>query len=204
MEKSKQTEITIEDLRKFEKYFQVGGMEFGRLQLDKFLIDFYTRNNPLLVAFLHEMQKYDKPQMDDSPASDANMPRQDIPGLNYFAPKMILTRTCQDPAFIAVRSNKKKYTDQWMEECINELMQSEHRDEVASLWAKKNQRLKVKGWTLGAFSDAGIFNVSSLKLARLYYHTETNTAEAKTLAKYMGEKNKPDFCKWISQYVLIH
>lgn len=204
MKTTQRKDITIEDLRKFEKCFQVGGMSYGMYQLDKFICEFYSAHNPVLAAFIREMQKYDKPQLEDSPASDSNLPRQDKPGLNYFAPRMILTRTCQDEAFTSVRVDRKKHTDAWLEQCIRELMQSEYRDEIATLWSQDDQRLKLKGWVLGALRSAGVFKGSSLNMARLYYHTEENSAEVKTLAKYMGDKRHWVFDTWIRDYVLIH
>ncbi len=203
MKTAERKDITIDDLWKFEQYFKMG-MEFGRSKLDKFIVDFYTTNNAAVAAFLREMQKYDRPQLEGSPASDANLPRVDKPGLNYFAPRRLLTALCQDEAFNKVRVNREKYTSEWLEQCMLKLMQSEHRDLIATLWSQENQRLKLKGGLIGSLLKAGVFKGSALNMARLYYHTTENTTEVRTLAKYMGDTDHYAFDGWIQDYVLIN
>jgi len=202
VETSEQIKSTI-NLEGVERIFQILGIESGMLALSANVAEHYMKADPKVVAFIREMKsKYGKPRLEGSPASEQNMSREDKPGLNYFLPQRMLTDTCLHRSL--VRTDRKKYTDEWFEKCIAELMKSEYRDKIASQWAQKDQKKMIKGWVLGALLKAKVFKGTALSMARQYYDTTENTSEVKTLAKYMGELRKCDYANWIDDYVLVH
>ena len=127
------------------------------------------------------------------------------PGLNYFAPKKILQDLLAMEWFDKVNGDKKRFTMEWRNQLIEDLMKSEHRDRIAEAWAKKELRLQVKGHVMGALSTAGVFSKKALAIARIYYGKDSeNTKEVKTLAKYMGDSRKEYYTDWIIEYVKQH
>lgn len=142
-----------------------------------------------------------------SPASANNQlrpsepPPSDRPELNYFAPEKNLQVMLSEEWFDKVSTDTKKFTKAWRNQLMADLMSSEYRDEVAEAWAKRELRLQVKGHVIGALRDAGVLKKSALSIARTFYNIEENTAEVKTLAKYMGDSRKVYYTDWIIEYV---
>ncbi len=194
----------MEGLAKVEQVYQICGRKMGDEALSKYVGDYFIENNATLKAFRLDMEKYDKPQLQGSPASSHNLCREDKPGVNYFAPMKVLTRTCQNVSLTQVCTKRSVYTAEWLEQCIAELMRSEHRDNIAEAWDEEGKRLRIRGYVLGALRTAGVFNCSALHMARLYFDTEENTAEVKTLAKYIGDVRHCKFADWIIEYVDNH
>ena len=124
------------------------------------------------------------------------------PGLNYFAPKKNLQVLLSEEWFDKVNRDKRRFTQAWRDQLIEDLMQSEYRDRIAEGWAKKELRLQVKGHVMGALAAAGVFSKKALAVARTYYDTGAeNTTEVKTLAKYMGDSRKEYYTDWVIEYV---
>ena len=123
------------------------------------------------------------------------------PDLNYFAPKKNLQVMLCEDWFDKVCADKKKFTTAWREKFVADLMASEYRDKIAEDWAKPDQRLQIKGRVIGALIAAGVINKKALAVARTYYNNNENTAEVKTLAKYMGDSRKEFYTDWIKEYV---
>lgn len=123
------------------------------------------------------------------------------PGLNYFAPKKNLQMMLCEEWFDKVSADKKRFTTVWREKFVADLMASEYRDKLAEDWAKSDQRLQIKGRIIGALIAAGVINKKALAVARTYYNINENTAEVKTLAKYMGDSRKEFYTDWIVGYV---
>ena len=123
------------------------------------------------------------------------------PGLNYFAPKKNLQMMLCEEWFDKVSADKKRFTTVWREKFVADLMASEYRDEFARTWENRSLRLQLKGHVIGALIAAGVINKKALAVARTYYNINENTAEVKTLAKYMGDSRKEFYTDWIVDYV---
>ena len=123
------------------------------------------------------------------------------PDLNYFAPKKNLQVMLCEDWFDKVCADKKMYTSSWREKFVADLMASEYRDELARTWENRSLRLQLKGHVIGALITAGVIKKKALAVARTYYNTNENTAEVKTLAKYMGDSRKEYYTDWIVDYV---
>lgn len=161
-----------------------------------------------------EMQRYaerrearQKNRIVGSPASANNLqqpaPPQspDLPDLNYFAPKKNLQVMLCGDWFDKLCADKKIYTTSWREKLIEALMMSEYRIQIARTWENRSLRLQLKGHVIGALITAGVIKKKALAVARTFYNTNENTAEVKTLAKYMGDSRKEYYTDWIVDYV---
>ena len=186
------------NLEGLEEVFRICGRQVGMAALEKRIAEFIIENDGRVGRFLKDMEKYDKPRLQGSPASEHNLLK---PDLNYFAPmKRLQGMLCED-WFDQVSADKKMYTAAWRERFVADLMASEYRDEIAKTWAKQELRLQLKGHVIGAMITAGVIKKKALAVARTYYNTEENTAEVKTLAKYMGDSRKEYYTDWIVDYV---
>lgn len=190
------------NLEGIEDVFRICGRQTGMAALDQRISEYVKAHDPRILGFLKDMEKYDKPHLQGSPGSDHNLQRKDRPDLNYFAPKRILQDLLAMEWFDKVSTDKKRYTVDWRNQLIEDLMKSEYRDKIAEAWSKKDMRLQVKGRIMGALSAAGALKKSALAIARIYYGTgANNTKEVKTLAKYMGDSRKEYYADWIKEYV---
>lgn len=190
--------IHLEDL---EKVFKILGWKAGVAVLDQRITEFVKATDPKIAHFLKDMEKYDKPRLQGSPASEHNRQKTDTAGLNYFAPMKNLQVMLCEEWFDKVSADKRKYTTAWREKFVADLMASEYRDKIAENWAKSDQRLQIKGRMIGALIAAGVINKKALAVARTYYNINENTSEVKTLAKYMGDSRKEYYTDWIVDYV---
>ena len=190
------------NLEGVEDVFRICGRQTGMAALDQRISEYVKAHDPRILGFLKDMEKYDKPHLQGSPGSDHNLQRKDRPDLNFFAPKRILQDLLAMEWFDKVSTDKKRYTVEWRNQLIEDLMKSEYRDKIAEAWSKKDMRLQVKGRIMGALSTAGALKKSALAIARIYYGTgANNTKEVKTLAKYMGDSRKEYYTDWIVDYV---
>ena len=190
--------IHLEDL---EKVFKILGWKAGVAVLDQRITEFVKATDPKIAHFLKDMEKYDKPRLQGSPASEHNRQKTDTAGLNYFAPMKNLQVMLCEEWFDKVSADKRKYTTAWREKFVADLMASEYRDKIAENWAKSDQRLQIKGRMVGALIAADVINKKALAVARTYYNINENTSEVKTLAKYMGDSRKEYYTDWIVDYV---
>jgi hypothetical protein len=183
------------NLERVEEVFRICGRQLGMAALEKCIADYVIKNDSRVGLFLKDMEKYDKPRLQGSPASGHNMSK---PGLNYFAPmKHLQVMLCKD-WFDKVSADKKKYTTAWREKFVVDLMASEYRDKITEDWAKSDQQLQIKGRVIGALIAAGVINKKALAVARTYYNI---AAQVKTLAKYMGDSRREFYTDWIKEYV---
>ena len=193
------------DLEGIEDVFRICGRQTGMAALDQRISEYVKAHDPRILGFLKDMEKYDRPHLQGSPGSEHNLQRKDRPALNYFAPKRILQNLLAMEWFDKVSKDKKRFTLEWRNQLIEDLMASEYRDEIAEAWAKADLRLQVKGHVMGALAAAGIFSKKALAIARIYYGTgASNTKEVKTLAKYMGDSRKEYYKDWVVEYVKLH
>jgi len=162
----------------------------------------------LMEQFAERREARQTTRIVGNPASANNLsrpfepPPTSRPDLNYFAPMKNLQILLAMEWFDEVSLDKKRFTTEWRNRLIEDLMKSEHRDGIAKAWANKDLRLQVKGHVMGALSAAGVIKKSALAIARIYYGTGTqNTKEAKTLAKYMGDCRKTYYVDWIKEYL---
>ncbi len=192
-------DISLEGI---EDVFRICGWHTGKAALEQRIHEYVEANDQRIQGFLKAMERYDKPRLQGAPCTAKNLPREDLPGLNYFAPMKILQVTLAKEWFDQASTDRERFTQAWRGQLVTDLLASEYRDELARTWQKADQRLQVKGRVMGALIAAGVLRKSALHVARIYYGTgEENTAEVKTLAKYMGDCRKEHYTGWIKEYV---
>lgn len=191
------------NLERVEEVFRICGRQLGMAALEKCIADYVIKNDSRVGLFLKDMEKYDKPRLQGSPASPHNQERQRDDSLNYFAPRKNLQMMLCEEWFDKVSTDKKMYTRAWRETLVLELMKSEHGDYIARKWSDKTQRLQIKGHVVGALKEAGVLKGSDLAVARAYLGKEEKdlSKEVKTFAKYMGDSRHEPYFEWVAEYV---
>lgn len=189
-------------LNGLEDAFQILGYHDGVAVLERRIVEKFLKH-PRIVRFLKDMEKYDKPHLQGSPASPHNQERQRDDSLNYFAPRKNFQMMLCEEWFDKVSTDKKMYTRAWRETLVLELMKSEHGDYIARKWSDKTQRLQIKGHVVGALKEAGVLKGSDLAVARAYLGKEEKdlSKEVKTFAKYMGDSRHEPYFEWVAEYV---
>ncbi len=188
------------NLEGLEEVFKILGWKAGVAVLDQRIAEFVKSADPKVIRFLKEMEKYDTPRLQGSPGSENNTQKENSE--KYFAPTKRLQDLLCEPWFDEASADKKKYTIAWRNQLIEDLMKSDHRDEVVKAWDNKDNRLKLKGRVIGALVAAGVFlKKKYTPIARIYYGTREDTAESDTLANYMGQYTKTYYGDWIVEYV---
>ena len=128
--------------------------------------------------------------------SETEEPAQE---LNYFAPTKNLQELLKKDWFDSLSTDQGKYTQEWRKELVAALMDSEFKDEIATLWAKKDKTLWVKCTFVGALKDAKVIKGSYTQIAKMLELGEDKPAE--TLARYMGEGKNQPYYDWLVEYV---
>lgn len=110
-------------------------------------------------------------------------------------------------------SDKEKFTIEWREHFVDDLIASEYGQKIIAEWDDRCQ--VIKGHILGCLQEAGVFNeeVSGLKIARtiLYPNAlqksenreeeEEKKKKSKTLSSYMGKGKRQKYYYWVIEYV---
>lgn len=113
--------------------------------------------------------------------------------LNMFAPAKQLKVMLGEEWFGMLSADQKRYSQQWTEQLIDNLMQSEWGEQIAREWAVKDKRLTLKCMVVGLLKDMGVLRGSYNQIAKLLDFEGENAA---TLAKYMGMGKKQPFAEW--------
>ena len=97
------------------------------------------------------------------------------------------------------------YNLNWLENYINELMNSKYRDAIAIDWANKQKRMKMICFIFGSLVDGGVFNCKYADVANKIYEgkekEETKKRKLRTLANYIGQGKKQPFYDWTKEYI---
>ena len=94
------------------------------------------------------------------------------------------------------------YNENYFDQFVDELMKSEHKDDIAKGWEKPKSREKMKAHLLGALLKAGILNGTAAEIARKYIGNKGTKAD--NFADYISEGKKNSKCKysdWVNDYV---
>ena len=127
--------------------------------------------------------------------------------LNYQSPTIVLQRMLEGDWFDMVSTNKKLYNKEWRTKLVSDLMASEHRTYIATLWEHADKRLTIKGRLIGTLVGAGVLKTNNAAIARAFLGFSDNTRdedekrEVNTLGKYIGEWKKEPYANWVKEYV---
>lgn len=116
---------------------------------------------------------------------------------NYFAIVKNLTEALAKEWFWNLRTDKK-YSKEWIEAFLNDLMASEWGETIAQEWKMKSKRLKLECKITGALIDAGVLDTSYNAVALMMGHDEL---PSDTLANYIGLGKKEKYFMWVCDYI---
>ena len=120
---------------------------------------------------------------------------------NTFAPAINIKKILTQTEVLALVSNKQKYTAQWIDKFIDDLMASEHGRKIAEDWANSKKRIKIPALIAGTLVDAGVFGCSKPELARAIKATYKYKVKTECYATYMGKKSEQPFLDWVKEHV---
>ena len=123
---------------------------------------------------------------------------------NVFGIVNSLTRLMQQDWFKEFRTDPK-YGDAWIENFVSELLASDHRQELLTIWQDPDKRPTLKGNIIGCLKMAGVIDGSDLGIATALLNGTVR--ENKTFASYMGLGKKmiyskdSNYCSWICDHL---
>ena len=128
--------------------------------------------------------------------------------VNYEGIKIAMTSKYFPKCSVALA---KKYNAEWLDSYMTALMDSKHKDAIATAWADDTTRKQVYCAILGALKDKGVFRSSYAALSKMIYDgniEEENDEEKKrqmakdlrTLEKYICNGKKHIIGKWTAIY----
>ena len=94
------------------------------------------------------------------------------------------------------------YNENYFDQFVDNLMDSEFKDQIASSWEKPASREKMKGHLLGSLLNAGVLTGMASEIARKYIGKKNKDAE--NFADYISEGKNKSKCKysdWVYYYV---
>lgn len=184
-------DIIMIDRQKFGKYAMKHIKEFSYedarslFELDA-ILDFVntdlTAINPKLQAIINKHRPQPKP-------------------LNDFAPGIITKQILKLPNVLALVTDRQKYTAEWIDKFVDDLLASEYGDGIAKDWQNIRKRDKIPALIAGTLVKAGVFPDNKALLARTIrkgydFHVSTNSYSA-----YMCKTEEQPYLDWVLDYV---
>ena len=123
--------------------------------------------------------------------------------VNYVGIKIAMTSKYFPKCSVALA---KKYNAEWLDNYMTALMNSKHKDAIATEWADDTTRKQVYCAILGALKDKGVYKGSYEAMARMIYEGDSDETEKdkkrneRTLAKYIGDGKHHIIGKWTVTY----
>lgn len=135
-------------------------------------------------------------------------PKKKEEELNYEGIKIAMTSKYFPKCSAALT---KKYNAEWLDSYMTALMDSKHKDAIATEWNIETTRRQVYCAILGALKDKGVYKSSYAALSKMIYDgnpkEETDEEKKKqmvtdlrTLEKYIGNGKKHIIGKWTATY----
>ena len=149
-------------------------------------------------AFLKYMHKITLAQQERKKLLESEVSSADASAtqLNYFAPtknlKVLLTEE-----WFEIHRTDKSYDAKWIEDFVNALMKSEHRDYIATEWSKDKRQDYIRGCVLGLLKEGGVIKGSMDSIAR-----SANVCDNyRTFSRYMGQSRQEPYADWVLDYL---
>ena len=149
-------------------------------------------------AFLKYMQKITLAQQERKKLLESEVSSADASAtqLNYFAPTKNLKVLLTEEWFELHRTDKS-YDAKWIEDFVNALMKSEHRDYIATEWSKDKRQDYIRGCVLGLLKEGGVIKGSMDSIAR-----SANVCDNyRTFSRYMGQSRQEPYADWVLDYL---
>ena len=128
--------------------------------------------------------------------------------VNYEGVKIAMIRTYFPKCSAALN---EKYNARWLDSYMTALMDSKHKDTIATEWVSDTTRKQIYCAILGALKDKGVYIGSYAALAKMIYDGNIDAendpkkkkqmaTDLRTLGKYIGEGKKHIIGKWTKDY----
>ena len=127
--------------------------------------------------------------------------RPQLKPLNDFAPAIIIKKILTQPEVLQLVSNKQKYTAQWIEQFVDDLLASEKGKSIITDWANTKKRNKIPALIAGTLISAGVFKCSKPELARAIRKGYDFHVSIDSYSTYMGCKKEQPYLEWVQNYV---
>lgn len=128
--------------------------------------------------------------------------RQTVAKVDKFTPRQRLQDLLNQGWFDKFSTNKKKYTQKWRNQMVEDLMQTEYGTEIAQIWSKKvrgkSQVTKIKMGLVGALLDLNVIKDAKNKIVA---GINIGNYKPNTLIDYMGEKGYKSYKDWLREYL---
>ena len=121
--------------------------------------------------------------------------------LNRFAPGKNIKHILTLPGATALITDRKKYTDQWLDNYVDALMASKYGEGIAKDWEDSNKRNKIPALIAGPLVKAGVYGCSNAELARGIRKDHDFHVSTDSYASYMGCKKEQPYLEWVLDYV---
>lgn len=121
--------------------------------------------------------------------------------MNRFAPGKNIKHILTLPGATALISDRKKYTDQWIDKFIDALMASKYGDGIAKAWEDSKKRNKIPALIAGPLQAAGVYGCSRPELARAIRKDYDFHVSTDSYSTYMGMTEEQPFLEWVLEYV---
>ena len=135
---------------------------------------------------------------------------------NDFAPRKILKELLREPWFKEMRTSEK-YNEQWTDDFVNALMESEYKEFIITTWEKKRGKKDhenhygaqhIKCYILAFLKENKVLKPSFDSIARQWQEHEKLNVDYRTLSRYMskahlstGEPDLDRLSDWIKSYI---
>ena len=120
---------------------------------------------------------------------------------NDFAPGKITKRILKLPEVTKLITDRKKYTDQWIDKFVDDLMASEYGMGIAKDWENCKKRNKIPALIAGTLVAAGVYRCSRPELARAIHKDYDFHVKTNCYATYMGKTEEQPYLDWVLAYV---
>lgn len=135
---------------------------------------------------------------------------------NDFAPRKILKELLREPWFKEMRTSEK-YNEQWTDDFVNALMESEYKEFIITTWEKKRGKKDhenhygaqhIKCYILAFLKENKVLKPSFDSIAKQWKEHEKLNVDYRTLSRYMskahlsaGEPDLDRLSDWIKSYI---
>ena len=200
------------ELAKLKRHLIIDGdiimidrQSFGKYAM-KHIKDFSYENARAMFELDAMLDLINKDLVAQNPELQAiiNKHRPQPKDMNRFAPGKNIKHILTLPGATALISDRKKYTDQWIDKFIDALMASEHGEGIAKAWEDSRKRNKIPALIAGPLQAAGVYGCSRPELARAIRKDYDFHVSTDSYSTYMGMTEEQPYLDWVLDYVKNH
>ena len=123
---------------------------------------------------------------------------------NGFAPAIITKKILTQPNVLLLVSDRQKYTAEWIDKFIDDLMASKYGEGIKVDWTNIKKRNKIPALIAGTLIAAGVYNCSRPQLARAIRKNYDFHVSTDSYSTYMGKTEEQPYLDWVLDYEKNH